>query len=289
MPTPLKSLTAGIALATMSLCHSIAYADIAEVVTSEGDVMTFEYEGNMLRINPGQSDQGYMLMRDKKMYVVTDSDGQPMVFDMSSAMKMFGSMAESATPSTVETKVISLKATGKSETLAGIKGEVYELHYIDHEGDEQRADMVLSDNALARGFRDAIQNMAMTLANSLDKDTFNKQMKAGENLQDQLSALNKGVLRYGQDMELRSLKDSKVDPQRFVLPAQPTDLGGMLSEAFGGAQGSGDSEGGILGAIFGGDQDKAEKKQPTSDKEEPSAGEAVGKAVGEAFNKLFGK
>jgi len=282
MPMQFKTLTAGIALATASFCHTAAHADIAEVETEGGDIMTFEYEGDMLRISPAQNSQGYMLMRDGKMYVVTENDGQPMVFDMGSAMKMFGSMAKSATPSTIDSEVLSLKATGKSETLGGIQGDVYQLRYIDHEGKERQADMVLSDDALARGFRDAIQSMALTMASSLDKDTFKDEIEAGQDLQQQLSSLNKGVLRYGRDLQVRSIKDTTVEAQRFVLPAQPTDLGGMLSGAFGGGQGSGDS-----GGLFGG-QDKAQNDQTSTDEKEPSNGESMGKAVGEAFGRLFG-
>lgn len=264
----MKSLATAVALATG--LHSAAFADIAEVETEEGDVMTFEYEGDRLRINTPDNEQGYMLMRDGKMYVVTQNEGQPMVFDMSSAFKMFGSMAANATPSTVESKVLSLEATGRSETLGGIQGEVYELRFIDHNGKEQQADMVLSKDPLARGFRDAIQSMAMTMADSLDKDTFKSEIEAGEQMQAKLQDLNMGVLRYGKDMQIRSIKDTSVDAARFELPAQPTDLGGMLRGAFGG------------GATQNSDD------APANGEDSKSSAEAVGEAVGEAFGKIFG-
>lgn len=293
MRKPLASITAAIALAGMY--HTASFADIAEVETEDGEVMTFEYEGNMLRINTaGNEQQGYMLMRDGKMYVVTQNDGQPMVLDMSSAFKMFGAMAASATPSTVESKVLSLDATGKSETLGGIQGEVYELRYVDHNGKEQKADMVLSKDPLARGFRDAIQSMAMTMAESLDKDTFKDELEAGEQMQAKLQALNMGVLRYGQDMQIRSIKDTGVAAERFALPAEPTDLGSMLSEAFGGGQGgeggSSNSNGGILGSIFGGGQapDQGQDQDEAAPADEEQEQKSAAEAVGEAFGKLFG-
>ncbi|TXS93020.1 hypothetical protein FV139_13805 [Parahaliea maris] len=278
---------------TLGLGASFAAADIAEVTTEQGDVMTFEYEGDNLRINMQESGAGgYMLVRDGKMYVVNYNDGQPMVFDLGSAFQMFGSMATSATPSTVDSKVISLKATGASETLGGIKGDVYELRFIDHEGRERQENLVLSDDPLAIGFRDAIEKMARTLAASVDEKQFEKELKASEKLQQQLADLNKGVLRYGKDMQIRSIKDTTVDAQRFVLPAAPTDLGGMMSGIFGGgsssSQKSGQSSGG-LGSLFGGGSSSDKEEAPAEEEGTGSAAEGVGKAVGEAFGKLFGK
>ncbi|MBN7798415.1 hypothetical protein [Parahaliea mediterranea] len=288
MRKSLASLTATIALA--GIHHSASYADIAEVETEDGEVITFEYEGDLLRINPTGNEQGYMLMRDGKMYVVTQNDGQPMVLDMSSAFKMFGAMAGSTAPSTVESQVLSLQATGKSETLGGIQGEVYALRYIDHNGKEQSADMVLSKDPLARGFRDAIQSMAVNMAKSLDKDSFKDELEAGEQMQAKLQDLNMGVLRYGSDMRIRSIEDTNVAAERFALPAEPTDLGSMLSEAFGGGQGgeSGDdnSTGGILGSIFGGGQNQDQGQDQGDDGEQGQ--KSAAEAVGEAFGKLFG-
>ncbi|WP_193940523.1 hypothetical protein [Parahaliea mediterranea] len=276
------ALACGLALA---LGSTIASADIAEVTTEDGEVMTFEYEGEQLRINVQQNGEGYMLLRDNKMYVVSYNDGTPMVFDLGSAFRMFGQMAASATPNTVESKVISLKPTGADETLGGIKGEVYELRFVDHEGRERQDTMVLSSDPLAIGFRDAIENMANTLANNLDKENLKQQVEASEKLQRQLADLDKGVLRYGKDMQIRSIKDTTVDPQRFVLPAEPTDLGGMMSGMFGGGEGGNN---GGLGGLFGGGNNNSDAPADGTGESTNSTAEDVGKAVGEAFGKLFG-
>ncbi|GAB3276330.1 hypothetical protein [Parahaliea aestuarii] len=272
---------------TLALGSTIASADIAEVTTEDGEVMTFEYEGNQLRINAGANGEGYMLLRDEKMYVVNYNEGKPMVFDLGSAFRMFGQMAASATPNTVESKVISLKATGASETLGGIKGEVYELRFVDHEGRERQDTMVLSSDPLAIGFRDAIENMANTIASNLDEEDIKQQVEASEKLQQQLADLDKGVLRYGKDMQVRSIKDTTVDAQRFVLPAEPTDLGGMMSGMFGGGSGQNGSGGG-LGGLFGGGSSDEDAPADQGSEGSGSAAEDVGKAVGEAFGKLFG-
>lgn len=289
-----KILPSTIALAA-GLYHGIASADVAEVVTENGEVMTFEYEGDNMRINtPAENaESNYMLLRDSKLYVVTQQDGRAMVFDLGSALSMFGAMAEGATPDAVTTKVVSLEPTNKKETLGGIEGEVYELRYIDQKGNEQSGELVLSDDPLARGFRDAIQDMAMTMTKMLDDKTFEDERKVGEDMQARLESLDKGVLRYGKDMAIRSIKDTTVDAQRFVLPAEPTDLGSMLSGALGGGQAGGESggnsSGGVLGSIFGGGSEQQAPSSDGDDRQEPeSAAGNMGKAVGEAFGKLFG-
>lgn len=274
MPIPAKRLSIAIALAATGLFHSLASADVAEVVTEQGDVMTFEYEGDMLRVNTPDNNEGYMLARDNKMYVVTMNNGQPMVFDLGSTFKMFGGMATSATPDAAQSKVLSLEPTGESETLAGIQGDVYTLRFIDHEGKEQQADMLLSEDPRAVGFRDAIQNMAMTMAAALDTEQYQDELEAGEDMQKRLQALNMGVLRYGKDMQVRSITESTVDPQRFALPAEPTDLGAL--------------GGGMLGGILGGGSQQEQPAEAEEEEQPTSTAGEVGKAVGEALGNIFG-
>lgn len=288
-----RVLPAAIALAA-GLYQGAASADVAEVVNAEGDLMTFEYEGDMLRMNMPSGDAKetqYSVVRDGRMYVVTQQDnGKAMVIDLSSAISMFGKMAENSTPDSISTEVISLEATGREETLGGMRGEVYELRHVDHEGAEKTSELVLSDDPRALGFRDAMQAMAMTVTNMLDEETFKDERKVGEDMQARLEDMNMGVLRYGQDMKIRSIEDTTVDAQRFELPAEPTDIGTAFSEALGGGQGgSGGDSGGVLGSIFGGgDQQEAPAEGEQQEQNKGSTAEEVGKAVGEAFGKLFG-
>ena len=101
-----------------------AWADVTSVKTSDGQTMTYEYEGDNLRIDIGQQDS-YMLLVDGTVYSVTRSDGEYMVVDVSQAMTMFGSAIRSAAPGAADSRVESFEATGRKETVAGIAGEVY--------------------------------------------------------------------------------------------------------------------------------------------------------------------
>ena len=53
----------------------------------------------------------------------------------------------------------------------------------------------------------------------------------GQEFQDRLEALNAGVLRFGDQMQIISISGDAVPEERFALPAQPMDfnnLGSML-------------------------------------------------------------
>jgi len=102
-----------------------ALAGAADVGTSKGGQMKFEYRGgDLLRITTDGQD-GYMVVRDGEVFMVSNSQGQVMVLSLSQALGMFGAQAGAASPSTVEGKLLALEPTGASETVAGIEGDAY--------------------------------------------------------------------------------------------------------------------------------------------------------------------
>ncbi|MDO8861857.1 hypothetical protein Q6D67_09105 [Haliea sp. E1-2-M8] len=266
-------------LLTLGLGAGPASADIAQVVNAEGDKMTFEYQGDQLRIDMNK-DKNYMLVRGEEIYAVTDNDGEIMVIDVKQTLSMFGNMAQSAIPDMAAVNVESLEATGRSETVAGIQGEVYKLTYTDQEGKRQQSDLVLSADRRAMGFRDAVHRMASTLSSML------AQQGTHDRLQAQLAAQNLGVLRYGEDMRVTAITETQVADARFVLPAEPTDLSGLGGLFGAGAVGGGD--GGFMSGILG--SNNAEKAAESAEGEEEAANpvENAGKEIGKALGKLFG-
>lgn len=267
-------------LLTLGLSASPASADIAQVVDSEGNKMTFEYQGDQLRIDMNR-ESSYMLVRGEQIYAVTDNDGEIMVIDIKQTLSMFGSMAQSAIPDMAAVNVESLQATGRSETVAGIQGEVYNLKFTDHEGKPQEAELVLSKDRRAIGFRDAVHRMASTMSSLL------AQQDTQDRLQGQLDAQNLGVLRYGKDMRVTAITETQVADTRFVLPAEPTDLsalGGLF-----GAGATGGGEGGFMSGILGGNAaDKAAESQDGEEEQAANPIENAGKEIGKALGKLFG-
>lgn len=248
-----------------------ALADVTSVKTSDGQTMTYEYEGDNLRIDIGQQDS-YMLLVDGTVYSVTRSEGEYMVVDVSQAMSMFGSAIRSAAPGAADSRVESFQATGRKETVAGIDGEVYLVKYIDHEGKAQQGEMVLSEDPRTIGFRDAIFKFARSISKSLGEEI------DPQELQYQLLEKDMGVLRYGKDMTVTSIEPGAIDDARFVLPAEPMDLSG-IGGILGGSGG--------LGSIFSSSGKSAEGQTPAAEQEAKTSESPV-EELGKAFGKLFG-
>ena len=283
------------ALGASLLLSNLTHAGVADVVNSDGSTMKFEYQDDKLRIDTGQGEASYMVLRDDRIYVVTNSDGNLMVIDANQAMGMFGSMAGAATPSSVASEVVSLEATGRKESHAGITGEVYNMVFVTEDGKKQQTDLVLAKDARAREFSKALSGMAMSLSKSAGKDF----ARAANDMESRLLAMDMGVLRYGKDMTISAISDEAVDQSRFELPAEPTDLssiGSLMNQSRqSGASDQTQKSGGVvssfLGALSKGSSDKDNSNE--SDKEQEEGQESEEKSednpLGKAFGKLFGK
>lgn len=290
-------------LVSSLMMPNMLLAGSADMETSDGNRMKFEYEGDSLRVNTGQ-EGGYMIINDDGMYVVTDSDGHLMVIDAGKMMGMFGGMAATA-PSVASSKVVSLKATGKREDYAGMKGEVYELEYIE-EGSEktQTTDLVLSDDPRAIQLTKAITDMASSMVKAAGQS-----LEGADELQEYMSKLDKGVLRYGNDMWVTGISSRTVASARFVLPAEPTDLSGMAgiadllnqaNSSQGGSAGSNEPSGekpekkkGLVSGFLSKFGKKADRQQDRVEGKvdgtvDEATDEAVDSAVDRALDKIFG-
>ena len=89
-----------------------------------------------VRIDTNEKDT-YMLVKDKKVYMVRKEDGQWTAFDMdqmSEMMKMFGKKNKQISKTDFKEKY---RDTGRYETIAGYKGKVFEVEYTDHRGQKK--------------------------------------------------------------------------------------------------------------------------------------------------------
>jgi hypothetical protein len=126
-------------------------------------------------------------------------------------------------PSIASSEIVSLEATGRREKNAGIEGEIYKLEYIDKSSEDvQTAELVLSDDPRAIKMSKAISGFAAAMVKALGQNP-----KGANDLEKQMAKLDKGVLRYGDDMRVSAISDRKIGNDRFVLPAEPKDLSGM--------------------------------------------------------------
>jgi hypothetical protein len=244
------------ALGASLLLSNLTHAGVADVVNSDGSTMKFEYQGDKLRIDTGQGEASYMVLRDDHIYVVTNSDGNLMVIDANQAMGMFGSMAGAATPSAVASEVVSLEATGRKETHAGITGEVYDLEFVTEDGKKQKTELVLAKDDRAREFR-----ISAISDKKVDQSRF------------ELPAEPTDLSSIGSLMN--QSRQSGASDQNSAGQSQKS--GGVVS-SFLGALGKGSSN-------KDDSNESGENKEEGQESEENSEDNPLGKALG----KLFGK
>ena len=277
---------------------SSAWAGTATMQSAEGEQIVWEYRDDAVRMSTGAGDE-YALIRDGQFYLVSYEDGEAMVIDGGSLMRGFASMMPDVAPDGLRADVVSLEATGSAETIAGLKGKVFELRTRDENGVEIVEELVLSDAKEAREFSGALILMADTVAQLLPTAD-EKPMDA---LTSRLAAMKAGILRYGDEVLIASISSAKIARNRFELPAEPMDLsglGGMMS----GMQDmqmpgneletEGVSEAGITSSILGVFGKKVDRQagrisSSVENEVDRETDEAVDKQVNKLFGKLFRK
>ncbi|MEM1143448.1 MAG: hypothetical protein AAGI88_12765 [Pseudomonadota bacterium] len=290
------AMVAGVVIATASP----VFAGTA-VIESGGDQMTYEYSKNALRMGTPGSDN-YFLIRDDNMYSVSYEGGQPMVIDAGSMMKALGPALKQYASSEMTAELVSMKKTGKKETIAGLRGDVYTVTVRNESGENETHEVVLSTDKRAREFTDAMFLMT-SLSATLGGEQAESQMN---DIKSRLDRLNSGFLRFGDDMVLASIDGKTVPAERFELPAEPMDLGGLgaMLGNMGAAQGmSGDAAGSgnaeaaqqsdIFSSMMGAVGEKADRQADrvggsVENEIDRETDEAVDKTINKAFKKLFG-
>ncbi|WP_148044758.1 hypothetical protein [Stagnimonas aquatica] len=288
----LNALVFGLAVFAAPMALAAGSAQIESGLGSDRARAGLEFDGARLRMQASTgaaAGQGYLIFRDGKAYTVGDMDGQPFVMEMGAMMKMAGQMAAQGAPRDGLDDVAAyhgLSATGRSETVAGLRGEVYRLDYTTRSGDRQSKEMVLTANTTAREMTEALSafGTAMQAAAGIVEPEGSLQLQA------EFQRRGLGLLRVGDEFRVLSLSTSKPAAARFELPAEPMQMPAGLSGlgALGGAGGA--ASGNPLGGVFGQKVERQQDRvQGRAEAEVDSATDrAVDKVLDKAFGKLFG-
>jgi len=233
----MKPAYRGIAYGLLALAPAVGWAGGKASIESGSGSNTvrssIEYDGQgAVRMDVSGQAGNYMLVRDGKVYSVVSQNGQPMVLDMGGMMKMMGGIAQQQMQQPMAgtrnvADMVSLRATGASETVAGIDGRVYELTYVDDAGTQRTETMVLSTDRRARELTQAMFAMSKSMAQSMQTDV----PSGGAELESEIAAGKHGILRYGGDFRIVSFDAGSPAASRFALPAEPAqlpDFGKML-------------------------------------------------------------
>lgn len=282
-------------LAAVGLTQGVYASGVATLQGKNAQDSTIEIEyldSGKVRMNVPDKKGGnsYMLLLDGKTYVVSSSGGQTMVMDMAqlgSMAKGFG--ANLGGGDSFKQELLKYNNKGKSETVAGYKGDVYSLTWQDSRG-THTADAVLSGHKNVREFFDAWKHMAEAMASSMGQ-----KITTDKSVMYFLEREGKGVLRLGEDFRVVSIESRKIDTSRFTLPAAPMQMptmGGMgrypakAPAGTGSSQSQADSaeqqESSYWGSILG------QKAEHQKDRQVNSAERAVDHQVDRAVDKALG-
>ena len=251
--------------AAVTVSAPLAYADKATYESADGSKTVIEYEGSNVRMTTG-ADDSYMLLKDGEAFSVYRDGDAWTVMPLGEMMGMMGKAVESQGLWSLDD--FEWEKTGRRETVAGIRGEVFRFKY---DGDESEGVMTLDEDVAAATV--AMMSIFTAMVDKEVSDTpWGSEMKGWGTLRSESN---------GESMTLVSIDTSRSSAERFELPAEPMELG--LDKLFGSAP-------------------KQEKKKPDStETAEEVADKAdayddalesvtdLGESVGKAWNKLFGK
>lgn len=221
-----RSLTMHAAMLAIALSPVFAWAAGTATIETEGERNTITWlNSNTIRVDMPTTDDGYMLARDGKVYVVSPdaTEGMPSVMEIGDMMQGFaemGNIAEDDNAGPLAVRITSVKATGKKESVAGIDGDVYEVTTTDKQGKTETMQAVFTDDPLT------IEMTAAYLA-------ITEAMVGAEMMADFVNALPKnkgGVLRMGDTMTVQSIAANAPPASAFELPAKPVNMGDMMKE-----------------------------------------------------------
>jgi len=181
-----------------------------------GIVTSIEYQDdNNIRIAVGES--MYLLFKDGASYMITgqsvvDADAfRNEIKDWAVTDFLAERMKKRA--ARVETRSIS--KTERTEKVAGITGNVYEVTMQDPDSKETLTrEMVLTKDERMVKLKLIMDNFADKQMNKISRPEFTAMHEIMQSSFDKDSA----VLRYGDRFELSSIEELDIDPKRFQLP-----------------------------------------------------------------------
>lgn len=194
----------------LPVCAQAGSDIIATYKYSDGSMVTLcTRDANRVRMDT--SPTSYMLLKGDKVYSVSrGDDGAWNVMDMDKLKSMGGGFSMFGGGSTPDYDV-RYEKTGKGEKVAGYSGAVYNAVVFEDGKVISRDEVVLCNHTNIKKLSEGWQAMAsrMTNMNQAFGDSMDEARKMGYG----------GLLRYGSDMRLASLKVKNLDSSYYELPS----------------------------------------------------------------------
>lgn len=170
-------------------------------------------------IPEGEDGYGYSVVREGKLYSVMRMDGQWMVLEAGEMVEGLAAMVLEDMPE-LQVRSAKIDKAGGSETVAGIRGDLYRLTVVDGNGDTETSELVLTSDSLVTELTQ--------IANSWDQGGV-----AGARSEKLMAAMprgKRGMLRWGDQFELVSISTEAPDAGLFELPAKPQSMAEMMQQ-----------------------------------------------------------
>lgn len=210
-------------LALLPLWSWAQISGVYEIADGQSIKLSYKDDQNMrMEVQQGQ----FMLVQDDKVYMVHQQGGQWTAVDMSKMgemMKRMGQQAPQHGAGDVSGGEAEFNDTGRTETIAGYEGKVYEVVSPDGERNEvvlsKHDDIVELSRAWVRISGKMVQNMGM-----MDKAGLEDAISESE-----VNEMG-GMLRVGDDMRLKSVSTEDKGDDHFELPegTRIQDMSGMM-------------------------------------------------------------
>ncbi len=134
----------------------------AATVQAGDRTLTVSFDGPDARVDISGVAQGYLLMRDGKLYSVMRAGGRPLVMDGDAVVRLLGGAAIQTGPDMIRS-LTRIEPTGARETVAGRAGAVYAVSYRDEQGRSRSGQGVLGKQPEVREPTRALGRMAVLL------------------------------------------------------------------------------------------------------------------------------
>ena len=192
-----------------------ALADVVGTYSTgkKSDKMTIYYK-NDDSIRIAVAAESYMLITDQKVYMVSQHNGKTTAMDMDKLgelSKQMGGMRPKVEAPHANKNDTTFKKTGRTETIAGYKGDVYE---VTTDGTTQ--EFVATKDKDVVTLNKAFYQMARRMSESLGQ---NRAQELDATIRMAEAEKMGGMLRFSNDMVLQSLTKQEMGAEFYKLPA----------------------------------------------------------------------
>jgi len=229
----MKRILAVFVIATVSL-FGIGIAKAEDIVATwsmkDGPLMTIELQDqDNFRMNMGEDSyilmsqgKGYMVSKEKGEWVATSMEDMKKMMEMSGIKDLMSQMARKQIQ---DDRPPRFEKTGRVETIAGIKGQVYQVSMDNTMGKPETVEMVFGEDSRLLRLHQAQARWAESAGMMGGRggpsysELIKKYAKNGP---------GGAMLRYADVMKLESIKEANLASSRFRVPrVKEMDMGPM--------------------------------------------------------------